>query len=237
MGASYFEFKQFRVDQDCCAMKVCTDSCLFGAMTAAHFKNQLNAQSTILDIGGGAGLLSLMLAQQIKAAIHTVEIDADAYRQMKQNLEDSVFKNRVQAHHAAIQRWESQLKFDLIISNPPFLKNSLRSPDTARNSAMHQKDLTLEELAFQINRRLKGEGAASLLLPFERANEMCSYMQEFQLYCYQKTDIRKCSNQSFFRSVLFFSRERQMKMENKEMAIRVADGSYSNLRTPDFSQN
>ncbi|RYY19491.1 MAG: hypothetical protein EOO04_21905, partial [Chitinophagaceae bacterium] len=88
MANSYFKFRQFRIDQEDCAMKVCTDACILGAWYASKFVskdrgypkflNTGNQDSTyflgsdagnfsgvknILDVGSGTGLLMMMLAQ------------------------------------------------------------------------------------------------------------------------------------------------------------------------------
>ena len=62
-------------------MKVCTDSCVFGALINPH-----NAQS-ILDIGTGTGLLSLMVAQKTNdALIEVIEIDPESILDAKENI-------------------------------------------------------------------------------------------------------------------------------------------------------
>ena len=57
MPLEVFKFKQFSVAHDRCAMKVGTDAVILGAWAAInHFPK------SILDIGAGSGILSLMLA-------------------------------------------------------------------------------------------------------------------------------------------------------------------------------
>ncbi len=52
-------------------MKVCTDACVLGAWA------EVAPYETILDIGAGTGLLSLMVAQRNPTArVEAVEMDA-----------------------------------------------------------------------------------------------------------------------------------------------------------------
>ena len=76
MSNSYFQFRQFVVQQEKTSMKVCTDACILGSYAAKLAKNlQINS---CLDIGTGTGLLSLMLAQDSAMKIDAIDIDQNA---------------------------------------------------------------------------------------------------------------------------------------------------------------
>ena len=69
MPNPYFQFKQFTVRHDKCAMKVGTDGVLLGAWAPVQDVKR------ILDVGAGSGLISLQLAQRNpEAVITSVEI-------------------------------------------------------------------------------------------------------------------------------------------------------------------
>src|SRR5205814_4801909 len=86
LSNTYFQFKQFTIHQDRCAMKVTTDACLFGGHVSHQVKTISGNAKTILDIGTGTGLLTLMLAQQCNATIDVIETDRNAFEQSAENI-------------------------------------------------------------------------------------------------------------------------------------------------------
>jgi tRNA1Val (adenine37-N6)-methyltransferase len=161
MPNDFFRFKQFTIHQDRCAMKVSTDACLLGAW--APFPEPT---ATILDIGAGTGLLSLMLAQRFpQARITAVELDGEAAAQAAQNSTESPFTGRVQVVCEDIRTYQPDECFDAIICNPPFFSNSLKGPSAVRNQARHQDALHLSELSAQVQRLLKPNGYVAVVLP------------------------------------------------------------------------
>src|SRR5262245_9593989 len=101
MSNPYFQFKQFTIHQDRCAMKVTTDSCLFGAWLAGKVKSKKSKVKMALDVGAGTGVLSLMFVQKNPGVnINAIEIDDDAFEQAKENIEVSPFENDIHLIHA-----------------------------------------------------------------------------------------------------------------------------------------
>src|SRR5205085_2984467 len=118
---SYFQFKQFRVQQEATAMKVSTDACIQGAWTPIEpfVKN-------VLDIGTGTGLLSLMVAQRNNhILIDAIELDENAAQQATENIHASPWGDRINIVNGDIRNYTFNRQYDLIICNPPFFQNSL----------------------------------------------------------------------------------------------------------------
>src|SRR5690349_17719118 len=110
MPNSYFQFKQFIVNQEKTAMKVTTDACLFGAWIA---KQEFSKTKSILDIGTGTGLLMLMIAQKSSAEITGVEIEENAFAQCVENVNGSPWAERVSVIHQDIKNFTTEKKFGL----------------------------------------------------------------------------------------------------------------------------
>ena len=205
-------------------MKVCTDACLFGALVA----DNLSGKRNILDIGTGTGLLSLMYAQKnTDAKIDAVEIDKDAAEQAQENVFHSIWKENIEVQHQPIQQFANtkNMRYDLILSNPPFFENDLRSPDIQRNKALHSSELTLKELIEVADKLLASNGSFCVLLPFSRMEYFIGLAEENNLYLTDQYLIRQTEKHTFFRSVLFFSKTEREKI-NKEITIKTNE-TYS----------
>ena len=202
MANSYFQFKQFTIHQDRCAMKVTTDSCLFGAWVAERIRNEKSIIDNCLDIGTGTGLLALMLAQGNKFSIDAVEIDKEAFEQSSKNIAASHWTDRIKILHGDAREYVFPYKYDVIISNPPFYEKELKSDDTKKNIARHNEGLLLPELIEVIKKNLKPDGSFYLLLPFKRNEEIRKILTEYQLAVQQITFVRQTVNHDYFRMMI-----------------------------------
>lgn len=185
MPNDYFKFKQFTIYQDKCAMKVGTDGVLLGA-----WANCKNAKS-ILDIGTGTGLITLMLAQRSNAYVDAVEIDEQASLQAKENVAKSKWKDSIQILNTPFQEFckSTNEKYDLIVSNPPYFQNSLFAPDKKRTDARHNSNLELKELLDGALDLLSDKGVFCLILPYLEGNYFILKASEKDLYCTRQTKV------------------------------------------------
>ena len=173
-----FRFKQFIVHHDRCAMKVGTDAVLLGAWT------NVAGAKTILDIGTGSGILSLMLAQRTPSntKIDAVEIEQSDFLQATENARHSPWPEKINVHHTSIQTYQTQTQYDLIICNPPFFVNSLLPPSPSRKQARHTGALSNGDLLAAVKRLLSRAGTFSVILPTAEGVQFQSAAKEFGLY-------------------------------------------------------
>jgi len=170
---TFFQFKKFIVHQEHTSMKVCTDACLFGAWAASD-ENIKDAQK-ILDIGAGTGLLSLLLAQaNHNATITAVEIEQAAATEAASNFKLSSWHEQLNLVHDSIQNFgnNTNRRYDVIITNPPFYEGDLKSPDENKNTAAHSTALPWNVLIENVAKLLTDGGSFFVLIPTLRAYTM-----------------------------------------------------------------
>ncbi len=233
MPNDYFKFKQFTIHQDKCAMKVGTDGVLLGAW--ANCENAKN----ILDIGTGTGLIALMLAQRSKTNIDAIEIDEVACRQAKENVGNSLWRERIEIINKSFQNFSKSTnnKYDLIVSNPPYFQNSLFAPDKKRTDARHNSNLELEDIIDGAKKLLDEEGILSLILPYLEGNMVILKSFEKGLYCIRQTKVLPKPNREPKRLLLEFMKIKKPLIE-QEIIIELNkrheySEAYKNL-TKDF---
>jgi len=156
-----FQFKQFTVQQDRCAMKIGTDGVLLGAWAPIDY-----TVNSILDIGTGTGVIALMMAQQSQAQIvDALEIDADAYEQAVENFEASSWGDRLFCYHASFQEFVQEIdeQYDLLISNPPFYAEDYKTDSDQRDLARFQDALPFDHLLIGASKLLSESGRLAII--------------------------------------------------------------------------
>jgi tRNA1Val (adenine37-N6)-methyltransferase len=219
---SYFQFKQFRIEQGQTAMKVCTDSCVLGAWA------DVAQAERILDIGTGTGLLSLMAAQRSKAKISAVEIDAGAAAQAEANFAASPWQNRISLTKKSLQAFtlEDPAPFEVIICNPPFFQASLKSPDAAKTIAKHTQELPFEDLLQFVKRFLTPKGTFYLLLPPTEAEIFRKLAQAENLFPVAELILYTQPNGKHLRTIYAYSFQ-TAQLQTETLFIRNPDQSYT----------
>jgi tRNA1Val (adenine37-N6)-methyltransferase len=223
MGNTYFQFKQFKIEQDKCAMKVTTDACIQGAWTPirSHVKR-------VLDIGAGTGLLSLMFAQRNPhICIDAIEFDADAAQQAAENVAMSPWRDRIHIIETDARNFDTTHKYSLIITNPPFFHNSLLGDNEAKNKARHTLSLSFEELVQIITANLADDGYVSILLPYEQYLTWLPIAAAGALYEQEKLVVRHRADAALKRVVGIFSTRKAGDVKITELTIQSDSGTYS----------
>jgi tRNA1Val (adenine37-N6)-methyltransferase len=180
MSNTTFQFKEFKVEQDRCAMKVGTDGVLLGAWVEV-----LDEVNSILDIGTGTGVIALQLAQRSEAeVIDAIEIEANAFEQAVDNFENSEWADRLYCYHASLQDFVGEMdeKYDLIVSNPPYYNDTFKDLDKKRALARHTEGLSFEALLSGIAQLLSDGGTAAFIIPHKEENNFLELGKKMKLY-------------------------------------------------------
>ncbi len=214
-------------------MKVTTDSCLFGAWCASeirHHQQGLNKQPlTLLDIGTGTGLLSLMIAQKNEVKTDAVEIEPATAAQAIQNISSSPYAENIHVVQADILEYAPG-EYDLIVSNPPFYENEWKSPAEGRNIAHHSHLLRWAELFPLIASKLAPGGLAFLLLPASRAELANQLIASNNMFMNKEILVMQSEGRSPFRRMVCISKQKAEPVVS-ELVIRNEKGEYSELFT------
>ena len=222
---SIFQFKQFAVNQDQCAMKIGTDGVLLGAWAPIDTR-----PNSILDIGTGTGIIALMLAQRCDAQqIDALEIDENAYEQAVDNFESSPWSDRLFCFHAGLDEFveEPEDEYDLIVSNPPFYVEDYRSDNAQRDLARFQEAMPFEDLVEAAALLLSENGIFAVIIPFKEEENFLALAKEYELFPIKITRVKGTHETQIVRSLLAFRRYELAVLTADELVIEINRHEYT----------
>ncbi|CAH0991412.1 tRNA1(Val) (adenine(37)-N6)-methyltransferase [Sinobacterium norvegicum] len=214
---STFKLQQFSVVQQHSAMKVCTDTMIFGASLP------ITGGETVIDIGAGTGILSLMAAQQGASKVTAVEIDQETAKECADNLSNSRWHSILHCLHADILSRPLIEQVDRVICNPPFFDNHTASSDPLRRTARHTDYLDFQSLFTVATSLLKRDGIFCLLIPRPIVDRINTIAQSKQLQLTRRFDIQAKPSLDSKTSILWFSRSSHTPATPQHQTITVYD--------------
>ena len=201
MSNPWFQFKQFRIAQEKSALKVGTDGVLLGAWCeVANTKH-------ILDVGSGTGVIALMLAQRSEAEIHAIEINGEACKDAQNNFQKSPWAKRLKLYFDDFNHFcqSTPMKYDLVVSNPPYFEKSLKSADPASALARHGTSLSFLQLITGSKKLLADGGRLAVVLPVGTLDDFRETARLSGFYLYRKTLVIPRTGKAPKRVLLEFS--------------------------------
>lgn len=221
MSNNYFKFKQFTIYHERCGMKVGTDGVLLGAWCG------VDSVHRVLDVGTGSGLIAIQIAQRNeKAQIVGVEIEPHAAEQARENASCSPWGDRICIVCSDFRNYSTLHQFDLIVSNPPYFVDALRSPDTQRRLARHTEELNYDLLFRHSRELLAPDGRIAVIIPAEVEKMVIDSAWENKFYPFRRTRVYTKPSKPF-RRILFEFSEKEGICQDSDLCIESDEGGYS----------
>jgi tRNA1Val (adenine37-N6)-methyltransferase len=203
-------------------MKVGTDATLLGAW--AEIKNAVR----ILDIGTGSGVIAVMLAQRSNAQIDAIDIHEPSCKDAGLNFRRCSWSSRLHCFHSSFENFINTTvkKYDLIVSNPPFHRNSLKSPMDDVNLARHETSLTHKELVSGVKRLLSSSGRFCLILPFSEYQHFIDLSSACGLHCQKESFVIPKAGKPVNRVLVDFGFQKPALATRSYITVRNSSGGF-----------
>lgn len=205
-----FEMKQFSVCHSKSAMRVGVDAVLVGAWGDVSGNQNCN----ILDAGCGCGLIALMCAQRNQHAVITgVEIDSPSAQEAALNFQNSPWENRLSLINNDFTQFcrTTNIKFNHILSNPPYFNDGITNLNSARLTARHQGIFSPQILLLEGRKILTDNATVTMIVPFAMADELIMFAENNNYRLLRQLNIKGNYNRPFKRCILEFCLDGQNK--------------------------
>jgi len=205
-------------------MKIGTDGVLLGAWTSVKHN-----PFSVLDIGSGTGILSLMIAQRSYAEqIEAIEIDDDAYEQCSENFENSPWNDRLFCYHASLLEFVEEVEdaFDLIVCNPPFYSEEYKTENKSRDMARFNDSMPFKHIIYAVAHLLAEDGLFSIVIPRKEEDDFVASANTIGLFPSRILHVKGNPGAEVKRSLIEFSYTKKG-VEVSELIIETERHNYT----------
>lgn len=185
-------------------MKIGTDALLLGA-----YPKVINEIDTILEIGSGCGIISMMTAlQHPESRFLGIDIDESSVEEFKENLYNNQLDGRCDARCIGLIEYSKVVtnQYDVIISNPPFFTSEMLPKDHKSRISKHTTTLSLQEIVNSVNIILKEGGLFYVILPVPESEAISQSFKAIGFAHIESLEIRSFFSSPFFRRIQVFSK-------------------------------
>ncbi len=128
------------------------------------------ADDEALDLGTGSGVISLLLGVKPFGRITALEIQPGLADLARRNVELNGLGGRIEVVEADLRTYEPGRAFDLIFSNPPYIRGAagFLSRSAEKSAAKHELHGGIEEMMERAAAWLAPEGRACFVYPEKR---------------------------------------------------------------------
>jgi tRNA1Val (adenine37-N6)-methyltransferase len=218
MPNNYFTFRQFTIQQGRSVFKVGTDGVLLGAGA------ELSDDRRILDVGTGTGLIAIMTAQRCEAEIVAIEPEENSYMEACSNVKACKWNNRIIVRNSGFREYFTSHaeQFDIIITNPPYFRDSLKNPDADKSATRHTVSLSSNDILEGAGKLLTSEGSLQIILPYAEGTIFIAEASQYGLYCNMIIKIKAVPTGEIRRLIMKFERT---KKPLKEKFLTIETGT------------
>lgn len=153
----------------------------------ARFCTEVKPGGSILDLGAGCGIISLVLARvNPEASVLAVENNPDMAALVELNIRHNDLAGRVSVHAGDVINLRSSYPvsaFDLVVSNPPFRTagSGRISPRAGRDSARHETTAGLADFLAVAKYLVKPGGKICFIQHPSRLADLIAHARELKL--------------------------------------------------------
>lgn len=151
-----------------------TDALLLAGYVRGRYKRGL-------EIGGGTGIISMLLATRGKVErIDTVEVQGEYAELIERNIALNGLQEKMTSVHADVRDIKRDDEYDIVFSNPPYMRSDSgkQNENDAKSAARHELNGGIDELISSGAKLLKWGGSLVCVYRQDRLIDILSAMRD-----------------------------------------------------------